>query len=66
MDIITTHLHADFDCLASMVAASKLYPGAVLVFPGRAQDAVRRFLAVHDLGLTRLRDLESNVCSSRA
>jgi tRNA nucleotidyltransferase (CCA-adding enzyme) len=58
MDIITTHLHADFDGLASMVAASKLYPGAVLVFPGGAQETVRRFLAVHDLGLTRLKDLD--------
>ena len=58
MDIITTHLHADFDGLASMVAARKLYPGAVLVFPGGAQATVRRFLAVHDLGLTRLKDLD--------
>ena len=58
MDIITTHLHADFDGLASMVAARKLYPGAVLVFPGGAQETVRRFLAVHDLGLTRLKDLD--------
>src|SRR6266542_2194815 len=58
MDIITTHLHADFDGLASMVAARKLYPGAVLVFPGGAQETVRRFLAVYDLGLTRLKDLD--------
>jgi tRNA nucleotidyltransferase (CCA-adding enzyme) len=58
MDIITTHLHADFDGLAAMVAASKLSPGAVLVFPGGAQETVRRFLAVHDLGLTRLKDLD--------
>jgi tRNA nucleotidyltransferase (CCA-adding enzyme) len=57
MDIITTHLHADFDGLAAMVAARKLYPGAVLVLPGGAQETVRRFLAVHDLGLTRLKDL---------
>jgi tRNA nucleotidyltransferase (CCA-adding enzyme) len=58
MDLITTHLNADFDGLAAMVAARKLYPGAVLVFPGGAQDTVRRFLAVHDLGLTRLKDLD--------
>jgi tRNA nucleotidyltransferase (CCA-adding enzyme) len=57
MDVITTHLHADCDGLAAMVAARKLYPGAVLVLPGGAQDTVRRFLAVHDLGLTRLKDL---------
>jgi tRNA nucleotidyltransferase (CCA-adding enzyme) len=58
MDVITTHLHADFDGLAAMVAARKLYPGAVLVLSGGAQETVRRFLAVHDLGLTRLKDLE--------
>jgi tRNA nucleotidyltransferase (CCA-adding enzyme) len=58
MDVITTHLNADFDGLASIVAARKLYPGAVLVFPGGAQESVRGFLAVHDLGLTRLKDLD--------
>ena len=41
-----------------MVAARKLYPGAMLVFPGGAQEPVRRFLAVYDLGLTRLKDLD--------
>lgn len=57
MDVITTHLNADFDGLASMVAARKLYPGAVLVFPGGTQETVRGFMAVHDLGITRLKDL---------
>ena len=57
MDVITTHLNADFDGLASMVAARKLYPGALLVFPGGTQETVRTFLAVHDLGITRLKDL---------
>ena len=58
MDLITTHLNADFDGLASMVAARKLYLGSVLVLPGGAQEHVRSFLAVHDLGITRLKDLE--------
>jgi len=57
MDLIATHLNADFDGLASMVAARKLYPDAALVLPGGAQEALRAFLAVHDLGLTRLKDL---------
>ncbi len=60
MDVITTHLNADFDGLASMVAARKLYPGALLVLPGGAQEAVRSFMAVHDLGITRLKDLDLN------
>ncbi|MFM8552232.1 MAG: DHH family phosphoesterase, partial [Nitrospiraceae bacterium] len=58
MDLITTHLNADFDGLASMVAARTLYPGATLVLPAGAQEAVRSFLAVHDLGLARLKDLD--------
>jgi tRNA nucleotidyltransferase (CCA-adding enzyme) len=58
MDLITTHLNADFDGLASMVAARKLYPGATLVFPGGAQETVRSFLAVHDLGIAALKELD--------
>jgi len=58
VEVITTHLNADFDGLASMVAARKLYPGALLVLPGGAQTHVRSFLAVHDLGITRLKDLD--------
>ena len=57
MDLITTHLNADFDGLASMVAARKLYPGAVLVFPGGAQEAVRNFLAAHEVNISRLKDV---------
>lgn len=33
MDVIATHINADFDCLGSMIAAKRLYPDAVLVFP---------------------------------
>ncbi len=57
MDLITTHLNADFDGLASMVAARKLYPGAVLAFPGGAQEAVRNFLAAHEVNISRLKDV---------
>lgn len=63
MDLVTTHLNADFDGLASMVAARKLYPGARLVLPGGAQDAVRSFMAVHDLGLDRLKDVDLTAVS---
>lgn len=45
MIAITTHLNADFDCLASMVAAKKLYPDAALIFPGSQEKNVRDFLA---------------------
>jgi len=44
MELISTHVHADFDALASMVAASKLYPKARLLFPGSQERNVREFL----------------------
>ena len=43
MDVITTHLNADFDALASMIAAKKLYPDAHLVFPGSQERNLREF-----------------------
>jgi tRNA nucleotidyltransferase (CCA-adding enzyme) len=44
MQIITTHLNADFDGLASMIAARKLYPEAVMVFPGSQEKSLRDFI----------------------
>ncbi len=44
MQVITTHLNADFDCLASMVAAKKLYPEARMVFSGSAEKMVHQYL----------------------
>ncbi len=45
MEIITTHIGADFDSLAAMVAAKRLYPAAELVFPGSQEKSVRDYLA---------------------
>ncbi|RUM36247.1 MAG: prohead protease, partial [Desulfobulbus sp.] len=45
MDVITTHINADFDGLAAMIAAKKLYPEAELVFAGSQEKNVRDFLA---------------------
>jgi len=42
-DVITTHINADFDALASMIAARKLYPNAALVFPGSQEKNLRNF-----------------------
>jgi len=44
VEVISTHINADFDALASMVAASKLYPKARLLFPGSQERNVREFL----------------------
>lgn len=45
MQVITTHLNADFDSMASMIAAQKLYPEALLVFSGSQEKSVRDFIA---------------------
>ncbi|MGQ9823993.1 MAG: CBS domain-containing protein [Desulfotomaculales bacterium] len=47
MDIITTHTNTDLDALAAMVAAQKLYPEAVLVFPGKLLPNVEEFVSLH-------------------
>jgi tRNA nucleotidyltransferase (CCA-adding enzyme) len=59
VDIITSHTNADFDSLASMVAAKKLYPDAEIVFPGSQEKKLRDFLeAFHPLEIKRIRDID--------
>lgn len=43
VEVITTHVNADYDALASMLAAAKLYPGAVLVLSGAQERNLRNF-----------------------
>ncbi|HNY66674.1 MAG TPA: CBS domain-containing protein [Deltaproteobacteria bacterium] len=45
MDVIVSHIQADFDAFASMIAARMLYPGAVLAFPGAQEKNLRDYLA---------------------
>jgi len=61
MEVITTHVNADFDCLGAMVAAKRLYPDALLVFSGSQEKEVRAFLQVHNdfaASFTRLKDID--------
>ncbi|MBI4846450.1 MAG: CBS domain-containing protein [Candidatus Omnitrophica bacterium] len=46
MDVIVTHSNADFDALASLVAAKKLYPKARLVLPSLQERSVRDFVNI--------------------
>ncbi len=41
--IITSHINADFDAIASMLAAQKLYCDAVIIFPGSQEKTLRNF-----------------------
>ncbi len=47
MEIIIGHNNTDFDCLASMLAARKLYPEAQLVLPGNIGRDVREFINMY-------------------
>ncbi len=47
MEIIVGHSNTDYDSLASMVAASRLYPEAAMVLPGTVAKDVRRFLNLY-------------------
>ena len=59
--IITSHLNADFDALASSLAASKLYPGAQIVLPGSQERDLRDFLlqsSSYFINVKRLKDID--------
>jgi len=47
MELIISHISADFDALASMAAAQKLYPRAKLVFTGTPEQAVKDFMNLY-------------------
>ena len=61
MDVITTHLNADFDTIASMLAACKLYPDAICVLPGSQEETVKGFLvrsAFYTLPMRKPREID--------
>ncbi len=61
MDVITTHINADFDCLGAMIAARRLYPGAILVFAGAQEKSLREFFlrsTVYAYGFKRIKDID--------
>ena len=47
MRVILTHENADFDAIASLLGAHKLYPGALPVLPRRINRNVQAFLALY-------------------
>jgi tRNA nucleotidyltransferase (CCA-adding enzyme) len=61
VEIITTHINADFDAMASMIAARKLYPKAVMVFPGSQEHNLREFFVestFYFFDFARVKDLD--------
>lgn len=47
LQVILSHINLDFDGLASMLAAKKLYPNAKIVLPTKQGKSVERFLAIY-------------------
>ena len=51
MDVILTHENADFDAIASLLGARKLFPSAVPVLPRRINRNISAFLAIYGVEL---------------
>ena len=47
MEIITAHNNADLDALASMIAAHKIYPQAVMILPQKLSPSVKEVISLH-------------------
>ncbi len=61
LTVITTHINADFDALASMLAAQKLYPDSLVVFPGSQEKNLRNFFIksmVYLLNIANVKDID--------
>ncbi len=61
MRLITTHINADFDGLASMVAARKIYPDALMAFSGSQEKNVRDFIAqslIYTYDFPKIKDVD--------
>lgn len=56
--IITTHMNADFDAIASMLAAQKLYEDSLVIFPGSQEKSLRNFFIDSMVYLFNMADLK--------
>lgn len=55
MQLISTHIAADFDATASVIAAQKLHPEAKIFFPGSREESVRKMLDAEVIAFDELR-----------
>ena len=58
--VVATHTNTDFDAFAAMLAARRLYPGAVVCLAGSLNRNVREFYRLHadELGLVEAARLD--------
>ncbi|MDY6905232.1 MAG: CBS domain-containing protein [Thermodesulfobacteriota bacterium] len=63
LTVITTHMNADFDAIAAVLAAQKLYPGAIVVLPGSNEKNLRNFFIssmAYLFNMTDIRDIDTS------
>ncbi|MCC6544011.1 MAG: CBS domain-containing protein [Nitrospirae bacterium] len=58
MEIITSHSNTDFDALAAMIAARKLYPEAKMIFPGTQEINVRNFISENQIEFINMKEIQ--------
>jgi len=60
LEVITSHKNTDFDAFASILAAKKLYPNALMILSGSQNQNVRDFISLHSdiLNFTDIRDVD--------
>ncbi|MDY6988864.1 MAG: CBS domain-containing protein [Thermodesulfobacteriota bacterium] len=61
LTVITSHINADFDAFASMLAAKKLYPDAFVAFPGSQEKNLRDFYVksmAYMYNIVKLKDID--------
>src|SRR5262249_18917819 len=58
MELITTHLGADFDAFAAALVARRLHPQAWLFFPGSRVGAVRRMIEARGIEVPEVKQRE--------
>src|SRR5690625_3040892 len=56
MQIIISHMNTDFDALASMIAAKKIYPEAQVVITDKQNVPVKQYLTIYREMLDLMQD----------
>ena len=55
MELIATHVGADFDAFAAMMAVRRFHPEARLFFPGSREGSLRRAIETRGIEVPELR-----------
>jgi tRNA nucleotidyltransferase (CCA-adding enzyme) len=60
MELLATHVGADFDAFAAMLVARRFHPEARLFFPGSREGSLRRMIEARGLEVPELRQKDVN------